>query len=147
MKKYTIVAVALLLLGGVLFAQNDLIGTQCTIYYSGEHPDFTGLSAKTLDANKQCLDKVISTLKANKALAVRVDGYANPVKGTSQEQTKSLLPLSRDRASYICTYLELFGISRNRIKVNYHGGSSSLTGPASMQGWMNRRVVITFCEF
>jgi outer membrane protein OmpA-like peptidoglycan-associated protein len=146
MKKFALAGLVFCMSIGALFAQSMLLGTQCTLYYSGDRTNFAGLDRATLTANQKALDSVISAMKSNPQLCVRISAYGNRVTGSAAEQ-QSLMQISSDRAAAIQAYLILYGIPQARIQVNAFGGLYALTGPHDKNGWMNRRVVLTLCKF
>jgi hypothetical protein len=95
-----------------------------------------GLDARTIQANTLALDTLAAFLAANGAYRVRLEGFANPVLGTEEEETLRLIPLSRARAAFVRDELVRRGVGGERITASGSGGLDAAGG--SPEG--NRRV-------
>lgn len=82
------------------------------------------------------LDKMSSTLRADKALSLQLDGHA------SEEGTDAYnMQLSLDRANAVKTYLVNSGVDAKRISTKGYGESRPIASNATEEGRMkNRRV-------
>jgi outer membrane protein OmpA-like peptidoglycan-associated protein len=156
MRKFISAGIAILLCTAGLFAQSTTksvapsagLGTRYTLYYAGNNENFNIQDPEVLLGNQKAMQSVLSLLRNDPTLDIRIDGYANPIKGTVREQKKVLMPLSLHRAADVCRYFVLFGIARRRIKLNGFGGDYALTRSGDKSnGWLNRRVVLTICKF
>jgi outer membrane protein OmpA-like peptidoglycan-associated protein len=148
MRKFFSAGMVILFCTAGLFAQSAGLGTRYTLYYAGNNENFNGLDPEVLLGNQKAMQSVLSLLQNDSTLDIRIDGYANPLKGTLSEQKKVLMPLSLHRAVKVRDYFMLYGIARRRIKLNGFGGDYALTSPGDeFNGWLNRRVVLTICKF
>jgi outer membrane protein OmpA-like peptidoglycan-associated protein len=84
--------------------------------YSGE--DWEPL----MEYNQAALREAAYFLLAHPRYTVEITGYANPVLGTTEEETTALLPLSERRARFIKDYLTGFGVDPSRISARGSGG-------------------------
>jgi hypothetical protein len=95
-----------------------------------------GLDARTIKANLLALDALAAFLAANGAYRVQLEGFANPVLGTDQEETGRLVPISLARAAFVRDELLRRGVGEDRVTVNGSGGRGA--DPGNPEG--NRRV-------
>jgi outer membrane protein OmpA-like peptidoglycan-associated protein len=95
-----------------------------------------GLDARTIQANTLALDTLAAFLAANGDYRVHVEGFANPVLGTEEEEALRLIPLSRARAVFVRDELVRRGVGGERITASGSGGLDAAGG--SPEG--NRRV-------
>lgn len=90
-------------------------------------------SSELFAADMATLSSVVSNLKANPDLAVRIAGFADK-SGTSQVNQR----LSQERAEKVSAYLQENGIAADRINVQYFGDERT----RYEEGALDRRVEI-----
>jgi hypothetical protein len=118
------------------------------IVFRADHADFAGrdidpvrgLEAQTIENNYASLKIVSDFIKAHPAYAVVIEGYANPVLKTDEEETLELLPLSRARARFAVQELVKLGVDPSRIIAVGSGGEDA----DKTDGRRNRRVRFRF---
>jgi outer membrane protein OmpA-like peptidoglycan-associated protein len=93
-----------------------------------------GLDEETISGNMRSIEAASEFLVSNPSFHILVEGFANPVLGTVEEEVGKLIPLSRSRASLVRDELIRLGVDPWRITVNAAGGA----GRSSPSG--NRRV-------
>ena len=97
------------------------------------HFDYDKYGIKTSEAEK--LRQVATVMQANPSIRIVAYGFTDKVAGDSYNQV-----LSYNRANAAVDYLVTkYGISRDRLIVNYGGESDNLV-PSSGANYMNRRV-------
>lgn len=94
--------------------------------------------------NERVLKRVADILKKFPDYTITVVGHANNITGTEEEETGGdipLVPLSRNRAEFVKTRLEAYGIESNRMSVEGKGGRERIAALNDRENWWkNRRV-------
>ena len=100
-----------------------------------------GLDQKTVDNNIRVLRRVSQILKKFKDYNVTIEGNANNLTGTQQEETE-VRDLSQARAEFILNWLnEKGGISKSRLKAFGNGSKNPIVNMKDVDNrWKNRRV-------
>lgn len=81
------------------------------------------------------LRQIVTVLKADKSLMVKIEGHAD-----NFGQEKYNLMISQERAIVARDYLQSYGIAKNRMDTAFYGSSRPFD---IHQDWLNRRVEIT----
>jgi hypothetical protein len=106
---------------------------------------FYGIDDAIILQNKKTLLKILKLLDENPDARLLIEGYANPVLGTTAEERQTLRPLSEKRAAYIAGTLISCGISPERLIKVGEGGSRPVAVMEDRENWsQNRRVEIRF---
>jgi len=129
----------------LLFVSVLLVGTfaayaQSTplfILFPANSSDLTNVETEQAIENTKVFIEVARILSENPHQRILIDGHANPVKGTSQEENEVLRALSQRRAEIAADFLRrYYSIDARRIIVAGAGGVYS----SGTDGHLNRRV-------
>jgi outer membrane protein OmpA-like peptidoglycan-associated protein len=111
------------------------------VYFGSNTADFTGLTIQTIENNYRLLREIADFLKQNPEYNLIIEGHANPVINTDNEEKTSLSPLSRKRAELVSGTLINYGINRKRLVIAGSGGTKTLVPWPEREYWqLNRRV-------
>ena len=111
------------------------------VYFGSNIARFTGLDRKTVENNYRLLREIAVFLNQNIEYSLIIEGHANPVTLTEDEEAMSLNPLSIERAELIANNLIQNGVDRKRLIIAGSGGSKTLVPWADRENWsLNRRV-------
>lgn len=107
-----------------------------------------GLDQDKIDNNTRVLKRIADILNKFKDYNVVIEGHANNVSGTEDEETvdttqygKALVPLSEARAAYVKEQLVKYGVDSNRLTIVGVGGRQPVAGRDDRDNWWkNRRV-------
>lgn len=125
----------------VLVPEHEWKMVVSSMQFAGGGSTFDGLSSDTLASNRETLDDVAQQIKEHPGAKVFVQGYANNVSGTEEENTAELVPLSRARAEFIVEELVKRGIDRGTLTAEGKGGASPLADRDDQANWWkNRRI-------
>jgi flagellar hook assembly protein FlgD/flagellar motor protein MotB len=103
--------------------------------------DFVGLPPETVENNNRILRRIALILNKFRDYRVQVEGHANPVLRTEQEEREELQPLSEARARFSMNALADFGVLRSRLSSTGAGGTRPVVSPGDRENrWKNRRV-------
>jgi outer membrane protein OmpA-like peptidoglycan-associated protein len=128
----------------IIEAESPLNGV-FVLVFAPSSARFYHLDDATILQNKQTLLKVLKLLEDNPAARLLIEGYANPVLGTSEEERQTLKPLSERRAAYIAGAIISCGIAPERLVKVGEGGSRPVASWEDRDRWEeNRRVEIRF---
>ena len=113
-----------------------------TIYFDPNAATFEQLSTEQQTANTETLDSIASqTLALSADIKIEVQGYANNVSNTAEENEKELIPLSRNRAEAIKEQLKVRGLKEKNLSALGLGGANPLAAwEDKAHWWKNRRV-------
>ena len=75
-----------------------------------------------------------------------VEGYANNISGTREENEKDLLPLSQKRAEAIMELLAERGIARERLSAKGMGDANPIASREDRANWWKNRRIEFFIE-
>ncbi|MCR4822227.1 MAG: OmpA family protein [Treponema sp.] len=106
-------------------------------------PGITEAQAKN---NERILKRIAQILNKFKNYTVTVEGHANSVTGTEEEETTNkhglaLEPLSKDRAEFVKSKLKEYGVSGDRLSAVGRGGRQPVAARGDKDNaWKNRRV-------
>ncbi|MDR2536372.1 MAG: OmpA family protein [Treponema sp.] len=120
------------------FPQTSESDESLYIVFSANSAELKGVGTDMAIRNSQTFTKVAQLLMENPQYRILVDGHANPVVGTSEEETGSLKPLSVRRAEIAADFLvTYYGVDRQRLILTGAGGGYPFgnTDPS-----LNRRV-------
>jgi outer membrane protein OmpA-like peptidoglycan-associated protein len=149
MKRIGVLGILLALcVSTVSFSQDgrtdELIGKVFVLYYPPDSSNFSGLSWELQNKNIQTIDTLVQILTENPSLRLRIIGYANAVLNTAKEESQTLLPLSRQRATEAADILTFYGIPKWRLVVSGLGGKYPLAPKwYADEQYRNRRVEFT----
>ena len=94
--------------------------------------------------NERVLKRVAEILKKFPDYTITIVGHANNITGTEAEETSGdipLVPLSQNRAAFVKTKLESYGIESSRMKTEGKGGRERIASLKDTENWWkNRRV-------
>uniref|UniRef100_UPI00298E9054 FlgD immunoglobulin-like domain containing protein n=1 Tax=Treponema sp. TaxID=166 RepID=UPI00298E9054 len=97
--------------------------------------------------NERVLKRVAEVLKKFPDYTITVVGHANNTTGTEAEETSTangnipLIPLSQDRAAFVKSKLEEYGVEGSRMKTEGKGGRERIAALKDTENWWkNRRV-------
>ena len=103
--------------------------------------DFKGLPAETISNNERVLRRIATILNKFRDYKIVVEGHANPVSLTANEEKELLKPLSEARAQAVMEKLIEFGVDKNRLSYIGMGGTSPVIAHKDRDNWWkNRRV-------
>jgi outer membrane protein OmpA-like peptidoglycan-associated protein len=103
--------------------------------------DGPGLSDDIRAQNRTQLKRVAALLEEHPVSRVLIEGNANPVTGTVDEESEALMPLSVRRANRISEALEEDGIPSYRTVRLGEGGTRTIAPMEDRDNWyQNRRV-------
>ncbi len=112
-----------------------------SIIFRENAPDFIGLSQDTVDNNIRVLKRIAQILNKFRDYKVKVEGHANPVTRTADEEKKELQPLSEARAKAVLEKLVEYGVDRGRLSYIGMGGTQPVVPWENRADWWkNRRV-------
>ncbi len=113
-----------------------------TIYFDANAASFDTLTDAQKEANKETLDSIAKqALALSQDIQVEVQGYANNVSNTEEENIKELIPLSQERAESIKKQLKHRGLKKDNITAIGKGGENPLAAwEDRAHWWKNRRV-------
>ena len=108
----------------------------------------SGLEQEKIDNNNRVLKRIAEILNKFKDYNVIIEGHANNVSGTEEEETvdtkmygKALVPLSEARAKYVRDVLVSFGVDASRLTTVGVGGRQPVAAREDKDNWWkNRRV-------
>ncbi len=117
--------------------------------FNGKDVDrINGLSSEQIDNNIRVLKRVAEILDKFKDYNVTIEGHANNITGTEEEETtdseeygRALVPLSKERAEFVKQKLVEFGVSEARLSTTGAGGRKPIVPREDTENWWkNRRV-------
>lgn len=127
-----------------------------SIIFRSDEADFVGkdvdpkkgLDQEKIDNNNRVLKRIAEILNKFKDYNVTIEGHANNVSGTEEEETidttmygKALVPLSEARANYVKQVLIGFGVDSSRLTTVGVGGRQPVAAREDKDNWWkNRRV-------
>jgi flagellar hook assembly protein FlgD/flagellar motor protein MotB len=112
-----------------------------SIIFRENAADFNSLPAATVDNNIRVLRRIAEILNKFRDYKVQVEGHANPVLRTRNEETNELQPLSESRARAVVNMLAEFGVARSRLSAIGMGGTRPVVKYEDRDNWWkNRRV-------
>jgi len=107
------------------------------ILFPANSANLRRVSPELAQQNQKVLDEIAKMLLENPQYRILIDGHANPVLKTTREETRTLLPLSLERATAVANYLvEKYKIDRRRLILTGGGGKYASGNDAAQ----NRRV-------
>ena len=125
----------------------ERLGLNRILFFSKNGAVFSGLSREQIHQNEKTIDKAVELIKEHPECKVIIEGYANNISGTEEENRTACQPLSLWRAEYIKKELIKRGISADKIETVGKGGANPLASRSDSDNWWkNRRVefVITY---
>jgi flagellar hook assembly protein FlgD len=112
-----------------------------SIVFRENAADFNGIPADRAENNVRVLRRVAEILNRFRDYKVQVEGHANPVAQTAQEERTELQPLSEARAQAVLNMLVEYGVARNRLSSVGMGGTQPVVQHNDRDNWWkNRRV-------
>ena len=126
-----------------------------SIIFRSDNADFkgkdvepeNGLEQSVIDNNIRVIRRIAEILNKFKDYTVRIEGHANNVTGTEEEETSTengnipLVPLSEARAETVKNMLIEFGVDSSRLSTVGMGGRQPVVPREDRDNWWkNRRV-------
>ena len=112
-----------------------------SIFFDPDKATFNTLSPSQIAANNEALDAVVAEIIAHPGTDVIVEGFANNISNTVEENERELLPLSQERAESIVQQLIKRGIPASILSSQGMGDASPLAEWDDVANWWkNRRV-------
>ncbi|MBO5137675.1 MAG: OmpA family protein [Spirochaetaceae bacterium] len=126
-----------------------------SIIFRSDNADFkgrdeepkNGLEQSVIDNNVRVIKRIAEILNKFKDYTVRIEGHANNITGTEEEETSTangnipLVPLSEARAETVKQMLIDFGVSEARLSTVGMGGRQPVVPREDRDNWWkNRRV-------
>lgn len=112
-----------------------------TIYFDPDAATFNKISDEQRQSNTDTLDSIYRQIMEHGNVNVVVEGYANNVSNTEEENTKELIPLSQSRAEVIMQLLIERGLKAENLSAKGYGGANPLAAwEDHANWWKNRRV-------
>lgn len=105
-----------------------------------------GITEAQAANNERILKRIAQILNKFKNYTVTVEGHANSVTGTEEEETTNkhglaLEPLSKDRAEFVKSKLKSYGVDGSRLSAVGRGGRQPVAARGDKDNaWKNRRV-------
>lgn len=106
-----------------------------------------GITQEQYDNNIRVLKRIATILNKFKDYTVKIEGHANNVTGTEDEETSTangnipLVPLSEQRAEFVKQQLKKNGVDLNRMESVGMGGRKPVVKRSDRDNWWkNRRV-------
>lgn len=109
-----------------------------------------GLDEDVITNNERVLQRVADILNKFKEYNVVIEGHANNLSNTEEEETATVLngqpniplvPLSKDRAEYVKQRLVKYGVNESRLTTDGKGGRYPVAPSTDRNvSWKNRRV-------
>jgi outer membrane protein OmpA-like peptidoglycan-associated protein len=126
----------MVVLGFTAYAQNTQFES-ARVFFAANSANLRGVSPELALQNQKALTEIAETMLKNPQYRLLIDGHANPVLKTPNEETESLIPLSLQRATAVANYLvEMYRIDRQRLIIVGAGGKY----PSGNDAAQNRRV-------
>lgn len=112
------------------------------IHFDSDLPTFNLISAEMRQENIEVVDAIADKiLDFGKDVNVLVEGYANNVSNTEEENIRELIPLSQARADAVKEMLYESGVRRSRLSSTGRGGANPIADWEDTENWWrNRRV-------
>jgi outer membrane protein OmpA-like peptidoglycan-associated protein len=138
MKKLCVLLVVLTGISAI-YAQSAGNGDEpLYIVFPANSADLKAVRGELAIQNSQTFTKVAQLLLENPKYRILVDGHANPVIGTREEENTALKPLSAKRAQAAVDFLvTYYGVERRRLVPISDGSKSNLSGNSAR---LNRQV-------
>ncbi len=112
-----------------------------SIIFRENAADFNTLAPDVVAKNNFVLGRIASILNKFRDYSVIVEGHANNISGTEQEEVTELVPLSQARAEAIKQMLGDLGVNENRLTTIGIGGRQPVAAREDRTNWWkNRRV-------
>jgi len=126
----------------LVIRDGDILRIQVpSIVFRENAADFNGIPTDRLDNNIRVLRRIAEILNRFRDYKVKVEGHANPVARTADEERKELQPLSEARAQAVLDRLVEYGVARNRLSSVGMGGTRTVVPYNDRDNWWkNRRV-------
>jgi len=126
----------------LVIRDGDILRIQVpSIVFRENAADFNGIPPDRLDNNIRVLRRIAEILNRFRDYKVKVEGHANPVARTADEERKELQPLSEARAQAVLDRLVEYGVARNRLSSVGMGGTRTVVPYNDRDNWWkNRRV-------
>ena len=111
------------------------------VYFASNIAGFSGLDLRIVENNYRLLREIANFLQLNPEYNLVIEGHANPVIKTKNEEDATLNPLSLKRAELVANTLINYGIDRKRLIIAGSGGAKTLVPWPEREYWkLNRRV-------
>ncbi len=112
-----------------------------SIIFRENASDFDGVDLEVSENNIRVLRRIAEILNKFSAYRITVEGHANPVTRTPEEEKQELQPLSESRAKAVVALLVEYGVDPSRLSAVGMGGTKPLVKWEDRDDWWkNRRV-------
>lgn len=120
--------------------------TMTTFRFDANAATFDKLDAAGKKDLDETLEKLVKKFNSVEGAHVTVEGYANNISGTREENEKDLLPLSQKRAEAIMELLAERGIARERLSAKGMGDANPIASREDRANWWKNRRIEFFIE-
>ncbi len=120
--------------------------TMTTFRFDANAATFDKLDAAGKKDLDETLEKLVKKFNSVEGAHVTVEGYANNISGTREENEKDLLPLSQKRAEAIMELLAERGIARERLSAKGMGDANPIASRADRANWWKNRRIEFYIE-
>ncbi len=120
--------------------------TMTTFRFDANAATFDKLDAAGKKDLDETLEKLVKKFNSVEGAHVTVEGYANNISGTREENEKDLLPLSQKRAEAIMELLAERGIARERLSAKGMGDANPIASRDDRANWWKNRRIEFFIE-
>lgn len=120
--------------------------TMTTFRFDANAATFDKLDAAGKKDLDETLEKLVKKFNSVEGAYVTVEGYANNISGTREENEKDLLPLSQKRAEAIMELLAERGIARERLSAKGMGDANPIASRDDRANWWKNRRIEFFIE-
>ena len=120
--------------------------TMTTFRFDPNAATFDKLDAAGKKDLDETLEKLVKKFNSVEGAHVTVEGYANNISGTREENEKDLLPLSQKRAEAIMELLAARGIVRERLSAKGMGDANPIASREDRANWWKNRRIEFYIE-
>ncbi len=120
--------------------------TMTTFRFDANAATFDKLDAAGKKDLDETLEKLVKKFNSVEGAHVTVEGYANNISGTREENEKDLLPLSQKRAEAIMELLAARGIARERLSAKGMGDANPIASREDRANWWKNRRIEFYIE-
>ena len=120
--------------------------TMTTFRFDANAATFDKLDAAGKKDLDETLEKLVKKFNSVEGAHVTVEGYANNISGTREENEKDLLPLSQKRAEAIMELLAERGIARERLSAKGMGDANPIASREDRANWWKNRRIEFYIE-
>jgi outer membrane protein OmpA-like peptidoglycan-associated protein len=142
MKKVCLFLMVVIGISAAVYGQTTVNPSSLYVFFSADNADLTKVSPELAIQNSQVFTKLAQDLLDNPKHRLLIDGRANAVLGTEEEEIKVLKPLSLDRATAAKDFLiKYYGINRDQLIISGGSGSTYPVSTNPSESYKNRCAV------